>query len=164
MNEEEVKIYSDNAVIQSKKSSKPTLVTFSSIKDKIHIHIDSHANLIEEINKYDNKTHNELKNQDDWNIYDVYQVTKLLNVDQIKELIYELLDPNFIDNTNSLDIYESCFVSNNQEDINYISEVTDDFGLNERTKGQKLTQDQIKYIKNFINNSQLSSKEVCQYF
>ena len=109
-------------------------------------------------------THNEFKNQDNWNIYDVNQVTKLLNVDQIKELIYELLDLHFIDNTNSLDIYESCFISNNQEDIDYISEVSDDFGLNEPTKGQKLTQDQIKYIKNFINNSQLSSKEVCQYF
>ena len=75
-----------------------------------------------------------------------------------------MLDPNFIDNTNSLDIYESCFVSNNQEDIDYISEVSDDFGLNERTKGQKLTQDQIKYIKYFINNSQLSSKEIFPIF
>ena len=64
MNEEEVKIYSDNADMQSKKSSKQTLITFSSIKDKIHIHIDRRANLIEEINKYDNKTQNELKNQD----------------------------------------------------------------------------------------------------
>ena len=97
-------------------------------------------------------------------IYDVNSITNKLAIDQIdylrnehieassREEIKNNLSPKIEDSGTSLSQYESL-----EEDEEW-------WGLNSRVKNQKLSHDQIKYIKSIIHNKELTIKQIWAKF
>ena len=136
------------------------LVVISSYNDTIKTHTNAAflRNLkIEEIIK--NKKE-EKKDNKSSTIIDPSKITKKLDICQVNELSIKELSPkidysinyaSFTDNPNK-------FVSMDEEDKHDLDQ--NSFGLNHRTKNQKLSYDQIWFLKNIINTSNLPIKEI----
>ena len=140
--------------------ARSTLVLMSSINNKISIHtnINKDVNRDELImkKKNDNKDTNNYNNT----IYDVNAATKSLNTFQIIKLIDESIDtikyfdqwiPIWLKDRDGTDDNKHSDVSSNE---------SDNVGLSRRVKGAHLTQDQILYLKDFIDNSNLTTREL----
>ena len=66
---------------------------------------------------------------------------------------------NAADN-NIENISEHSMNSSLDDDDNRSRDEEDSFGMSERMKGQKLTHDQLKYIKSYTQNSNLTPNEL----
>ena len=136
------------------------LVVISSQNDTIKIHTNaiSLRNLnMEDIAIY---MREEIKESNFQTIVDISKMARELNINQIKELSIKTLNPDldyligedsFINNSVKYDIKNE----ENKDDLDHNS-----FGLNHRTKNQKLTRDQVWFLKNTIDASNMTIKEI----
>ena len=126
------------------------------------INIDSNAKLWKDLpNLIDIEDKRDLNNTSlHMNITDVNFETKHKSVNEIKQSILMKLgweieeqDKNSVLETNSF----NCNKFNNDK---YDEEANQTFGLFQRKKGDKLSKDQIKFIKNLIDNKKTSLKKI----
>ena len=140
--------------------SRPTLILLCSINNKIFIHMN--------INKEDNKEEKLINNKSDSkvfnnyssNIYDVNAATKSLNTTLIMKLIDESINTTKCFEKSTLNLLKCREVSDKSKDSDAQSSENDDAELLRWVKGQNLTHDQILYLGSFIENSNLTTKEL----
>ena len=132
--------------------------------DKLYIHTNFKAKGVLEDDQSCHQNIHKLNDKDESAIYDVNKITKQLDVNQIKVLISQLVNPNIKVDPNPSSLLENRHVAYTSEDNDLQSEESDHEGLSKRVKGQKLTQNQINYIKEYAQNWGFTSKTICQNF
>ena len=120
--------------------------------DKLYIHTNFKAKGVLEDDQSCHQNIHKLNDKDESAIYDVNKITKQLDVNQIKVLISQLVNPNIKVDPNPSSLLENRHVAYTSEDNDLQSEESDHEGLSKRVKGQKLTQNQINYIKEYAQN------------
>ena len=153
-------IINDNTGIKQR----TIIVVASYINGSLSLHLDKNIKL-EEKDKQSIISQDSFKSIKELElIYDVNSITNKLAIDQIDYLRNELIEassreeikdnlsPKIEDSGTSLSQYES------------LEENEEWWGLNSRVKNQKLSHDQIKYIKSIIHNKELNIKQIWTKF
>ena len=97
--------------------------------DKIYIHTVVKVQGVPENYKNYYESINKLKDKNKSTIFDVKQTTKLFDVNQIKVLINQLVNPTIKADRNSSNLLEESPVANTSEDNDLQSEDSDHAGL-----------------------------------
>ena len=156
---EEIKSIESDRTIEENAESRSTLVVLSSHNDMIKIHLvssDKWAQFAQSINSSESFS-SKLKIKD--NIIDVNQLTKNLDINEIKQTAIKALlddDSNNIYQYPLIEISQLDKISQDENDENHSEE---DYGMYDRRRNQKLTSRQLIFEKK-INESYLTSKEL----
>ena len=164
MKEEDEKSYlnADSAIL--KIGSRPALLIISSIDDKTFIHTDSNSLNVYTINDNNKDDNTEQIAAIDLSICNVNHITKKLNIEELKRMIKVAVVSDLHTNQLNDDSHMAYFEQNILKTEESFSEDSDNEALFKRVKGQKLTGDQIKYLKDCPQKSELTTKEICYKF
>ena len=143
---------------------KTTIVVISSINNSISLNLKSELKNIENTSEelIEESTLNLSKSED--LIYDVNNLTRKLNTDQINSLSNEL-QKSKSNNEIRYNFADLSEVSNSGNENNQVSEedkLDQEFG--QRTKNQKLSHEQLNIIKMELDSQLLTTKQLCNKF
>ena len=153
--------YNDNInKLRSKPKHRSLQMLLSSIEDNICIHTELNISNIENMPVHEEETKDEDLNKHSGNIFDINSNTKNLTSEEIKERCIEALLDSTKEQNESYNQSEFEVISYVDDEKRLKDEDKNDFGLKERTKYQKLTHDQLKFLKNIINKSNLTTSQI----
>ena len=140
------------------------IVLISSISNKINIHasIKGESNTIIKNNEIANSDIDDISQN--WEVIDINKITCKLSSSEIKRLTLESfiqeadssMEVDWMDSQDGADSIENSL---EYDELNEFS-----FGLQERTKNQKLSGDQLKFLKHQIEDSSLKINQISTKF
>ena len=157
--------YNDNInKLRSKPKHRSLQMLLSSIEDNICIHTELNISNIENMPVHKEETKDEDLNKHSGNIFDINSNTKNLTSEEIKERCIKALLVSTKEQNESYNQSEFEVISYVDDEKRLKDEDKNDFGLKERTKYQKLTHDQLKFLKNIINQSNLTTSQISKEY
>ena len=136
------------------------LMLLSSIQDQIFVHTNlSTPDIASSLNFERNIRYDDPYNKSSC-VIDLCNYTKNLPAEEIKEICIQTI---LADNTEQIISHKSSEIeaqSSLEMEQNLIEENNEDFGLKELSKGQKLSHDQLKFLKSTISQSSLTTTQI----
>ena len=150
-------IYKDKGTVTN---NRKVIIILSCINDVTSIHTkiinQELASPIEE--EKSGISHVENKNSTE--IIDINKSTRGLTVEEINDNIIDTIIPNINNNSILMIKQQNSEDYDEQRQLDFDASVDNTFGLLERGKYQKLTKEQIKFLRTLLNSSELSTKQI----
>ena len=150
-------IYKDKGTVTN---NRKVIIILSCINDVTSIHTkiinQELASPIEE--EKSGISHVENKNSTE--IIDINKSTRGLTVEEINDNIIDTIIPNTNNNSILMIKQQNSEDYDEQRQLDFDASVDNTFGLLERGKYQKLTKEQIKFLRTLLNSSELSTKQI----
>ena len=140
--------------------TKSSAVVVSSNNDQISIHTNILVLKSKSIEEYDNLNFDNKKDQTEGTIIDVNRLVYKHDIEGIKSLILDEINHKINDNCKYSDIFDDENKSNESHLDNKYKDNDTLWGLEDRSKFQKLTSDQMKKLKEMMSSTDMSLNEI----
>ena len=158
--ESEEELFNQNLDDNSDEQSKVKLLVISSADDYVKLHLNLHQLKKIEIEELIKENHHHPYWQFSNEVIDMTKITRNLSINDIKRLTIETLNTNADASQISWDLYDAFNISQlEKEEVKYESD-DDSCGLKDKRKHQKLSKNQIKYLKTIFMTTDLTIREI----
>ena len=161
-NEEIIEIYDND--IESIEQFRDSAIVISNISNALFIHTNI-FNIKDQNIEYENNTYiSDDFTSNEFNMVDVSLLTNKLQIDDIKLLTVNTLNPQIKITKEELKSLSNEIESlKNKDDCSFVVEDSS-YGLVNRRKGEKLSYNQIKFLKGILSDTSIPVKEISKAY
>ena len=162
LNEEIVKTTNEN--VDKIEQFRDTAIVISNINDSLFVHTNIFDIKNQIISDHSHLNESEDNSNNESNIIDVSRMTQKLEIDDIQLITAETLNPQISITKEELKSFSNNNWYSQVKDANSFVVKDASYGLASRKKGEKLSSDQIEFLKSILSDPSISTIEISKAY